>query len=362
MKAVIYVRVSQPRRQKMGLRFQRKVCLAIAHKLALKKRIIFKDSGISGYVPITERPGLSAAFQVLQEGDFLIVANRSRLARDPDLASSIEILLKEEKVALISAVGEGTELEGIASLKARREADVKAELFLEVVKQNTKEVLEEKSARGERSGTVPYGYKVARDGKSLIRCPCEQKIIKLVKGLKNKGHSFEMITILLNQKDYRSRTNNPFQRTQIVNILKKATNSASILPIDRRTPYGFKPAQHTNLLEKCPQEQKTITKVKELFAQGYSLRKVVNEINTQGYRSRAGTEFHLTQIVNILKPEPGKRIRISQNHELIKIVKELRSQNYTLNSIVNKVNQQGYRGTTGNPLQLTQVARILAKT
>ena len=55
------------------------------------------------------------------------------------LTSLIQILLKEEKVTLISAIGEGTELKGIASLKAPPEVDLKAKLFLEVVKQNTKE-------------------------------------------------------------------------------------------------------------------------------------------------------------------------------------------------------------------------------
>lgn len=41
------------------------------------------------------------------------------------------------------------------------------------------------------------------------------------------------------------------------------------------------------------------------------------------HRSRAGTEFYLTQIVNILKPEAEKPRRISQNHELITTIIEL---------------------------------------
>jgi DNA invertase Pin-like site-specific DNA recombinase len=361
MKAVIYLRVSKHSQKRMGLRYQRKICIELTKKLGIKKYLVFKDHGISGDTTIQARPGLSAALELLEPGDFLIVANRARIVRDPDIAASLETILEESKIILISAAGEGTNVEGIEGLKARRQADINSELFRESIKQNTKKALKRKKDRGEQFGTIPYGFMIGSDQKNLQNNPKEQKIITLVKKLKKRGHSLGEITIILNSNNYRGRTNQPVQKTQIVNILNKTSEEKKSKTIDRIVPYGYKLSEYSSIFETCSQEQEIILCATQLYAQGYSYRKVAESLNNQGYKSRAGTTFSHTQIFNMLK-QPGKKTqRISQKSELIKTIKTFRLQGLTMQSIVEEVNKRGFYGTTGKPLQLTQIARILAK-
>ena len=379
MRAIIYLRVSTPHQKRMGLRYQRKMCLQIADKFAIKERHVFKDVGVQGYMPVERRPGLLETLEMLEEGDVLIVASRDRLSRKPSyLIEKIEKIIAEAKAILVSAAGEGTRIEGVEGLKERRIADVNAEVFIEILRQKTKEALAIKRELGERNGTIPYGFELAANGRNLKPCSKEQEIIELAKLFKQQRHPVRKIALLVNELNYRSRNNKPFQPTQIVNILKKEgivrqphtkreMQAINKPHIDRKTPYGYKPAQMSSL-EKCPYEQEVIGFVRQLREQKYPLRKIVNELMVTGYRSRTGKPSLLTQVTRILKatsPEDSSKVatirQSSYDPELIKIVKELRSQGYILQVIVQEVNQRGYRGTTGKPLQLTQIARIIQK-
>ncbi len=363
MRAIIYLRVSTiyQHQSGMGLREQRKVCNEIADRFDIKERYFFKDSAVSGETDINKRPGLLAALKKLKKGDLFIIANRDRLARFPAVINNVERLIKKCKAILVSASDDGTGVPGVKGLETRCIADANAEVFLELIRQKTIAALEVKRTLGQRSGTIPYGLRLVPNSKNLTVCPREQEVIVLVIEWRARGHSLQKITDTLNYKKYRGRTNNPFQVNQVVNILKKnmRPTTGSVHAI-RAIPYGYKPAQRSNF-EECLQEQEVITCVIKLRAQGYSFREIAHKLNVQGYRSRVGNPFQHNQVVRMLK-EPGKKPkRLSHDPKLIETTKKLHSQGYALQAIVNEVNQRGFRGTTGNPLQLTQIVRILAK-
>ena len=387
MKAVLYLRVStlHQKESKSGLKAQLKACKEKAMQLKIRDVYVFKDSGISGFTQIQERPGLSNALIILQPHDIFIVATRDRIARDTAVAAQVEQIIESKKALLISVAGEGTTLQGIQGLQERRMADVKSEVFRKLIIENTKASLQSKKHKGSRTGTIPYGLKLAKDGIGLEPCQKELIIIKQVTTLKLQGLSLRHITKEINALGHRGRTGQPFQLNQIVHMLEG--NNQFIVAKEpyskvRFLLYGYKLTEDGSNMVKCPKEQKVIALVKELQQQDYSLSAITNELNHRGYRSRVGTIFQPSQISRIIKKTStakandaharqtlkyglkfaldGIAIEESrQEQEVIQQARMLRSQGLPLRSITRELNAKGFTGRTGRPFQLTQIVRIL---
>ena len=223
MKAVIYLRVSTEEQSKsgLGLEAQKRMCEEAAAKLGITDVHIFAEEGVSGSIPIAERPILSEALASLRKGDTFIVAKRDRIARDMFIALSVEQLLKARKAIFVSAAGEGSgaDTNDLSGLIQRRMFDLFAEVERQMIRSRTKAALQSKKLKGERVGAIPYGYSLSSDGIHLVVCEPEQKIIAMVKKLRSKGHSSRGTVDFLNKKGILSRTGNLWSRTQIIRIL-----------------------------------------------------------------------------------------------------------------------------------------------
>jgi DNA invertase Pin-like site-specific DNA recombinase len=71
-----------------------------------------------------------------------------------------------------------------------------AQLEREQIAERVHEVLQEKIRRGERAGTIPYGFVLDPSdptGKMLTPHPGEQEIIGVAKGLRDDGWSYHRI-------------------------------------------------------------------------------------------------------------------------------------------------------------------------
>jgi hypothetical protein len=69
-----------------------------------------------------------------------------------------------------------------------------------------KTALQELKAQGKKTGgSIPYGYQLAADGKTLLERPDEQEVIKIVRELKDKGMSLRGIAKELRKLKIRSR-------------------------------------------------------------------------------------------------------------------------------------------------------------
>jgi hypothetical protein len=151
-----------------------------------------------------------------------------------------------------------------------------------------------------RTGTIPYGYKIKRGANLMQICKKEQRVIERVKSLREQGVSLRNITRRLTDEGYYSRTKKPFGITQLVNILKENQPHAhAAVKFDRTAPYGYRFANGCREINS--DEFKVVALIKELHAQGYSLRAMVYTINHLRYRNRAGNEFQLTQVARIKK-------------------------------------------------------------
>jgi DNA invertase Pin-like site-specific DNA recombinase len=389
MKAVVYLRVStlHQKESRAGLNAQLKACKEKAVHLKAREVYVFKDSGFSGFTHVHERPGLSNALIILQPGDVFIVASRDRIARDTGIAAQVELIIAGKKAMLVSAAGEGTTLPGVKGLQARRMADVKSELFRGLIIENTKRSLRIKKHQRERTGTVPYGLKLAKDGIGLEVCQSELVVIKLAKTLRSQGLTLRNITKKVNELGHRSRKGSLFHHNQIVHMLED--NNRFVMADSAHNKILFLPYGYTfsddGKRERCPQEQKIIALAQELHKKGYSLRRVTQELNRRGYRSRVGTIFHHRQISRMLQiaqaDKEGSRTQwtvknnikygfmLSRDNstikpcpheqEVIQVACLLKSQKFSLRMITQELNARSYKSRKGKPFQLTQIARMI---
>lgn len=212
-----YLRVSTDQQflSGAGLDAQEDACRRAAGDLAG----IYRDEGVSGKTGLDKRPALLEAIAELDKGDVLIVAKRDRLGRDPLVVAMIEAAIQRKGARVVSAAGEGTDSDSPTDILMRRMVDAFAEYERLVIGARTKAALGAMKVRGERVGSIPYGYRVASDGKTLIADTDEQETLAMVRQLEASGLSLRAIAARLETAGRRSRGTGWHPQT-IKNILK----------------------------------------------------------------------------------------------------------------------------------------------
>ena len=220
MKIIIYRRVSskEQARSGLGLKAQLVACMTFAEKLNPDSIEDFVDNAISGSTGIEERKGLTGALAAVKKGDVLLVANRSRIAREMLVTLTVEKILQRRGARLISVAGEGSE-DVVTDLIIKTMSDLIAQVERETVKIRTKKALRVKIERGERVGAIRYGYQLAADGIHLLPSKKERDLIVKVKALRTRNLSLRAIASQLNESRVRSRNGNPWNASQIQRLL-----------------------------------------------------------------------------------------------------------------------------------------------
>ena len=179
--------------------------------------------------------GYLRRLQCIRKGDVLIVAKRDRLSRSLPIAIAIEELLKGRKATLISANGEGTgeSTENVSSVMESRMSPVFSEIERQMIRDRTRAALAVKKSRGERVGTVPYGYQLSNDGIHLEKNPTEQKVIAVIGALRGQGKTFNSIVGKLNHDNALTRKGTLWQYRSVWNIVRKSIQlrEFSLLPL-----------------------------------------------------------------------------------------------------------------------------------
>lgn len=186
-KVVGYLRVSTDD-QKLGPEAQRERLDAWCKANGAVLVAVLVDQGVSGGAAIADRPGLVAAIAALVEygAGVLLVAKRDRLARDTMVAAMVERECERVGARVRTADGTG-DGDGPESVLMRRMVDAFAEYERLLIAARTKAALAVKRARGERTGDVPYGWRLAGDGRQLEVNPEEQEVIRLVQAYRAEG-------------------------------------------------------------------------------------------------------------------------------------------------------------------------------
>ena len=183
------------------------------------------DAGVSGAADLGDRPALGAALVALRHhgAGLLVVAKRDRLARDCYIAAAIDRAAAAAGARVVSADGTGNG-DTPADAFMRSVLDAAAAYERALIRTRTKAALAVKKARGERTGTVRYGFTADAAGR-LVECPAEQAVIAQVRALSAAGLSQRGIVAELARAGLVGRTGRALARTQVTNIL--ATEAAA---------------------------------------------------------------------------------------------------------------------------------------
>jgi DNA invertase Pin-like site-specific DNA recombinase len=168
---------------------------------------VFVAVGVSGGAPLDKRTVLLAAVDALTEhgADVLLVAKRDRLARDTMVAAMVERLVERAGASVVSAAGAGNGAGPEAQLM-RHMVDAFAEYERALIKARTRAALAVKRSRGEKTGgALPFGFRLADDGRTLLEDAAEQRIVARIQRLRAEGVSFRRIAAALNDDNEPAR-------------------------------------------------------------------------------------------------------------------------------------------------------------
>jgi putative DNA-invertase from lambdoid prophage Rac len=190
-----YARVSTTRKASEGesLEVQRRQIegYALMHGLALDGVAV--EEGVSGSIPIAERPAGGALFAKLAKGDAIISPKLDRLFRSALDALTVVEDLKKRGVALhlldlggdISGAGLSKLFLTIAAAFAEAERDR--------IRERASQVKADQKARGRYlGGKVPFGFRRGESGE-LVPHADEQKAIREIRRLRAKGRPLRAI-------------------------------------------------------------------------------------------------------------------------------------------------------------------------
>lgn len=200
MKVFVYLRVSTDQQQESGagLSAQEDACRlwAIRKGVAIEK--IFVEEAVSGAATIDKRPVLQDTIAHIKKGDVLLISKRDRLGRDIRNLVKIEDQVRANGGRIISASGEGTESDSTNDIFMRGIFDLVSQHERNIIRDRTKAALQAKKARGERTGHVPFGYKLSEDGIHIEKDAREQDVLQQIRQLREDGFSTRAIAYELN--------------------------------------------------------------------------------------------------------------------------------------------------------------------
>jgi len=165
-----------------------------------------QDLGVSGAAELEKRPGLLEALDAVksEKAEVFIVAKLDRIARDTLLSAMIQRLAERNGAEITSADGTGNGRSPESQL-LRDMIAAFASYERQIIRHRTRAALAVKKARGERTGQVPFGYRVAEDGLHLEENPNEEVVIDEMISMREQGCTYGKIVESLNARGIPSR-------------------------------------------------------------------------------------------------------------------------------------------------------------
>jgi DNA invertase Pin-like site-specific DNA recombinase len=217
-RAVAYLRVSTEE-QHNGPDAQRDAIEVWAASNGIEVVAWYEDHGVSGGAPLDQRPELLAAIEAVKDyrAGVLVVAKRDRLARDAMVAALVERLVERSGAHLRSADNAGNG-DGPEAKLLRTMIDAFAEYERALIKLRTRSALAAKKRRGERTGGLPFGMRLSKDGVHLERDPVEGPIVDRVLTMRKGGATFREIVETLNAERVRAARGARWHMTTVQRI------------------------------------------------------------------------------------------------------------------------------------------------
>jgi DNA invertase Pin-like site-specific DNA recombinase len=205
----------------LGLDAQQTAIETAASRLGLPVVQTFTDAGVSGGLALEHRPALLAAIDVIGTADVLLVAKRDRLGRDVLNVAMIERLVERKGARVVSAAGEGTEDDGPTSILMRQIIDAFSQYERQIIRHRTRVAMAAAKARGQRVGQIPFGMRLASDGRSLVPDDHERQTLRLLRQLRALGYTQQEAADELNRRGLTTRSGGPFHRSFVAQLLAR---------------------------------------------------------------------------------------------------------------------------------------------
>lgn len=212
MKAIGYIRVSTDKQADNGVSLEAQEAklraMAAVQDIEIDEFII--DGGESA--KSLSRPGMERLLAMVDRGEVqtVIIAKLDRLTRSvKDLATLLERFQKRN-VGLVS-VSESLDTKSAAGRLVLNIMCAVSQWEREAIGERTRDAMRHKKAKGERVGAVPYGFRIADDGRTLIEDRDEQATLQRIRNMKAAGLSVRAIASALNEQGYRTRKGTAWQ-------------------------------------------------------------------------------------------------------------------------------------------------------
>ena len=200
-----YCRVSTVKQADKGesLDVQRRQIEGYAHMHGLTLAEVLVEGGVSGSVPVEERPVGGALFARLQKGDIVIAAKLDRLFRSALDALKVVESLKGRGVKLhLLDLGGDIAGNGISKLFLTIAAAF-AEAERDRIRERIGQVKADQKARGRYlGGSIPFGYRLDDDGE-LAPNEAQQGAIREIVAMKSQGLSLRAIAAEMQAKGHK---------------------------------------------------------------------------------------------------------------------------------------------------------------
>lgn len=99
---------------------------------------------------------------------------------------------------------------------------VLAEFERDQISERTSAAMQFKRSKGQRVGSIPYGYRLADDGSTLLAHAPEQAVITQARALRDAGLSLRKIAAELARMGFRARNGATFAAAQVQRMLLAA--------------------------------------------------------------------------------------------------------------------------------------------
>lgn len=227
MKAIGYCRVSsQEQVEGTSLTAQENQIRAYAAMKGLELVDVLVDAGVSGGKPLATRPaGEKLAAMVLAgEVRAVIICKLDRGFRSAsDCLNNVEAWERSNVSLHILNLG-GTTIDtstptGKFFITVMAGA---AELERNLIRERCNEGRKIRKAQGCRVGEIPFGFSLAADGKTLLRCGEEQEAISLALELRAQGYSASGIAAELNHRGIATKKGSQWTHKQVIRLLQRA--------------------------------------------------------------------------------------------------------------------------------------------
>lgn len=179
------------------------------------------EEQVSGSAPLEERHGLAAALIALKamgKGSALIVANRTRLARETALAAAIEGVVARAKCHVLSADGLPAGDDPTSRLM-RGLMDLMSQFEVGLIRARTTAALAVRRAAGLRvTRHAKFGHRF--DGDRMVPNPPEQRTLAAIHALRAEGLSAAKIAARLAAEGHVGRTGQPLALVTVTRALR----------------------------------------------------------------------------------------------------------------------------------------------